>query len=216
MMVGRVAGADQQSRVGCDDEGRAEAAGRGGPPVRPSNTPPSAPAPLCSLLFKSQTAEASWVVCRPAGKGKPAARPKGATIPGMSQVRPNQQVPPTAATPAKRLPTPTACSKTPHPPALSLGNIVRADWCRPSFCPAHRRRWRSSARARVSRRRPRQGPAGRARSTLRRRPRIGRHRKSQVWSETPIRDTSCYCHTLTGVPCLRPGPRTAKPPAKKP
>ena len=31
----------------------------------------------------------------------------------------------------------------------------------------------------------------------------------QVWSETPIRDNSrCCCHPLTGVPCLRLGPRT--------
>ena len=28
-----------------------------------------------------------------------------------------------------------------------------------------------------------------------------------AWSETSIRDTSCCCHPLTGVPYLRPGPR---------
>ena len=28
-----------------------------------------------------------------------------------------------------------------------------------------------------------------------------------AWSGTPIRDTGCCCHPLTGVPCLRPGPR---------
>ena len=28
-----------------------------------------------------------------------------------------------------------------------------------------------------------------------------------VWSKPPIRDTSCCCHPLTGVPYLRPGPR---------
>ena len=28
-----------------------------------------------------------------------------------------------------------------------------------------------------------------------------------AWSGTPIRDTSCCCHPLTGVPYLRPGPR---------
>ena len=28
-----------------------------------------------------------------------------------------------------------------------------------------------------------------------------------MWSETPIRDRSCCCHPLTGVPYLRPGPR---------
>ena len=28
-----------------------------------------------------------------------------------------------------------------------------------------------------------------------------------VWSGTPIRDTSCRCQPLTGVPYLRPGPR---------
>ena len=27
-----------------------------------------------------------------------------------------------------------------------------------------------------------------------------------MWSETPIQDTSCCCHPLTGVPYLRPGP----------
>ena len=31
--------------------------------------------------------------------------------------------------------------------------------------------------------------------------------KESAWSRTPIRDTSCWCHPLTGVPCLRPGPR---------
>ena len=30
-----------------------------------------------------------------------------------------------------------------------------------------------------------------------------------MWSETPIRDTSCCDHPLTGVPCLRLGPRRA-------
>ena len=34
---------------------------------------------------------------------------------------------------------------------------------------------------------------------------------NQVWSGTPIRDTSCCCHPLNGVPYLRPGPRTAGP-----
>ena len=29
---------------------------------------------------------------------------------------------------------------------------------------------------------------------------------SSVWPETPIRDTSCCCHPLNGVPCLRLGP----------
>ena len=28
-----------------------------------------------------------------------------------------------------------------------------------------------------------------------------------MWSDTPIRDTSCFYHALTGVPCLRLGPR---------
>ena len=28
-----------------------------------------------------------------------------------------------------------------------------------------------------------------------------------VWSGTPIRDASCCCHPLSGVPCLRFGPR---------
>ena len=28
-----------------------------------------------------------------------------------------------------------------------------------------------------------------------------------MWSENPIRDTSCCDHPLTGVPHLRPGPR---------
>ena len=27
-----------------------------------------------------------------------------------------------------------------------------------------------------------------------------------AWSRTPIRDTSCCCHPLIDVPCLRPGP----------
>ena len=35
------------------------------------------------------------------------------------------------------------------------------------------------------------------------------HQLLQVWSETPIRDARCCFHPLTGVPCLRPGPRTA-------
>ena len=30
---------------------------------------------------------------------------------------------------------------------------------------------------------------------------------AEVWSGTPIRDTGCCYHPLTGVPCLRPGPR---------
>ena len=30
---------------------------------------------------------------------------------------------------------------------------------------------------------------------------------SGAWSRTSIRDTSCCCHPLTGVPYLRPGPR---------
>ena len=29
----------------------------------------------------------------------------------------------------------------------------------------------------------------------------------KVWSGTPIRDNGCCYHPLTGVPCLRPGPR---------
>ena len=32
-----------------------------------------------------------------------------------------------------------------------------------------------------------------------------------AWSETPIRDTSCCDHPLTGVPYLRPGPRRSLP-----
>ena len=32
-----------------------------------------------------------------------------------------------------------------------------------------------------------------------------------VWSDTPIRDTSCCCRPLNGVPCLHPGPHS--PPA---
>ena len=31
-----------------------------------------------------------------------------------------------------------------------------------------------------------------------------------VWSGTPIRDTSCRCQPLTGVPYLRPGPRSRR------
>ena len=30
---------------------------------------------------------------------------------------------------------------------------------------------------------------------------------AEVWSGTPIWDTSCCSHPLSGVPCLRPGPR---------
>ena len=33
------------------------------------------------------------------------------------------------------------------------------------------------------------------------------HGSSGAWSGNPIRDTSCCCHPLTGVPYLRPGPR---------
>ena len=32
-------------------------------------------------------------------------------------------------------------------------------------------------------------------------------KKGGAWSGTPIRDTSCCCHPLIGVPYLRPGPR---------
>ena len=31
-----------------------------------------------------------------------------------------------------------------------------------------------------------------------------------AWSKPPIRDTSCGCHPLTGVPYLRFGPRRAR------
>ena len=31
-----------------------------------------------------------------------------------------------------------------------------------------------------------------------------------AWSGTLIRDTSCWCHSLTGVPCLRSGPRKGR------
>ena len=36
------------------------------------------------------------------------------------------------------------------------------------------------------------------------------------WSKPPIRDTSCCYHTLTGVPCLRPGPRRCRQVVKAP
>ena len=38
-------------------------------------------------------------------------------------------------------------------------------------------------------------------------PLVEDRRGGGAWSGTPIRDTSCFCHLLNGVPYLRPGPR---------
>ena len=37
--------------------------------------------------------------------------------------------------------------------------------------------------------------------------------RSVLAQRPPIRDSGCCCHPLTGVPCLRPGPRRAQTPS---